>query len=205
MQGLAALGQPRRAVEQNTLGSDFGGDLLAAGLVAGAAVAALPTRRHPRQHDVVAHREGGDALAEFDHHARTLVPHHQRCGRLPVAALDVQIGVAHAGGGDLDADLAALRTCEVDVGELDGSGGVSEDDGFHTVPWLGDESVEWYESKRLPSLRKSGNEPSDFDIPYTPRWPTTCGRSRTISRPRYRRAPSTSRRPSREPSGSPSS
>src|SRR6185437_7060897 len=59
---------------------------------------------------------------------------------------DVQVGVADAGGGDLDADLAALGAGQVDVGELDGGGGVSEDDGFHTVPWLGDGCVECYES-----------------------------------------------------------
>lgn len=85
----------------------------------GSAVAALTARRYPAQDDVIADSEGRDTFAEFGDHAGAFVAHDQGSGGIPLAALDVQIGVAHAGSGDAHAHLTRARGCEVDVDELD--------------------------------------------------------------------------------------
>ena len=80
---------------------------------------------------MVSDGKGGDAVAQFGHHTGTLVAHHQGRRGVPLAALDMQIGVTHAGGGDPDANLAGLGPVEIDFGELDGGSGITEHDGFH--------------------------------------------------------------------------
>jgi hypothetical protein len=77
-----------------------------------------PQYRNERRHDVVARRELGDALADFDHHTRAFVAADHRkhpgqaerlhhvvgCGH--VAVENVVIGVAQARGGHFDHDFA---------------------------------------------------------------------------------------------------
>ncbi|GEM_PF-6769646 len=133
MQRLLAEAQARGAVEEYALRRDHGGDLLAASLVPLQAVAALAARRHPAQHDVVADGERGDAFAEFGDDARALVAHDERGGGVPLTPLHVEVGMADAGGGDLDAHLARLRGGERDVGDLYGRAGFTEHYSFHVV------------------------------------------------------------------------
>jgi hypothetical protein len=49
----------------------------------------------------------------------------------------MEVRVAYACGGDLDAHLAHLGCGKLDVGDLDGCLGIAEDDGFHAPPGLG--------------------------------------------------------------------
>ena len=62
----------------------------------------------PRHRDPIADRHLGHARAELDDDADALVTGHERRRRLdrPVAVRGVDVGVAQAGGLDLDADLA---------------------------------------------------------------------------------------------------
>ena len=83
-----------------------------------------------------------------------------------------------------------------DVGELDGGGGVSEDDGFHGDPWLGDESVECYEVQYASRHCENVGLDSRASTFRTLRgWRTTCVRSGTIWPRSCLRAASTPRRP----------
>ncbi len=132
MQLLAVEAQPGGAVEEDAQRRDHGRDLLAPRLVAGAAVPALAARRHPAQHHVVADSEGGDAFAELGDDPGALMAHDQGSGRIPLAALDVQVGVADAGSGDAHAHLTGAGRGEVDVDELDGRLGSRKTTAFMT-------------------------------------------------------------------------
>ena len=84
------------------------------GLAAQAGLA-RPARRRPGHDDVVAHGHLVHALADGDDLARALVAEDGRggLGQRPVHGR--QVGVAHAGGVDLDPDLAGTRVGHLDV------------------------------------------------------------------------------------------
>jgi hypothetical protein len=75
--------------------------------------------------------QAGYARAGGGHDARPFVPHDQRNGRLPFAPADMQVGVADAGRGDPDPDLARARRGQLDVGHLDRGVRADEDGGAH--------------------------------------------------------------------------
>ena len=91
---------------------------------------ALAADRDERHHHVVARGEFRDALSDFAHDARTLVPAdhgehggqphrtHHLVGRRHVAFEDVVVGMAQPGGGHLHENLAGLRGIQLEF--LDG-------------------------------------------------------------------------------------
>ncbi|CQD08445.1 hypothetical protein BN970_01631 [Mycolicibacterium conceptionense] len=68
-----------------------------------------------------------DAGADRGDHAGPFVPEYHRGRHVPSSGGDVQVGVADAGGGDLDSYLTRTGCGEVDV--LDADGSVAVEDG----------------------------------------------------------------------------
>src|SRR5262249_46540417 len=76
------------------------------------ALPAAQARRIPRQRDLPADGRRIEARTDRLDDARALVAEDDRARADPVAVADVQIGVADAGGGQADEDLARARLVE---------------------------------------------------------------------------------------------
>ena len=85
----------------------------------GGARAAAPAARHEDQHDVVADRKVGHALAERFDDARRLVAERHRHGARPRAVDDRKIGMAEPGRRDANQELAAAGRREVELDDLE--------------------------------------------------------------------------------------
>ena len=84
-----------------------------------AQAAAAPAGGDEAERDVVAGRDVVDALPHGLDDAGALVPeHHRHAAGAEVAVGEVEVGVAHAGGGDAHEQLAGARRLELDL--LDG-------------------------------------------------------------------------------------
>src|SRR5690606_4417094 len=84
--------------------------------------------------DVVARRHTGDAFADLDDDARALVPQHGGEDAFGVIASQGEgVGVADAGMGDPDQDLALAGRFDVDLDDLQGFAGLEGHGGagFH--------------------------------------------------------------------------
>ena len=126
MNGLAAEREARGAVGHQALalrGADRGAEI---GL-ARQAGRALPAFRRVQRNDVVALLDAGDALADVDHDARAFMAEDRRKQAFRIGAGQCEfIGVADAGGLDLDQHFAFARPLELDGGyfqRLSGSNG----------------------------------------------------------------------------------
>ena len=129
--GVAAVGDRAVAVDR-AVGLRVAGDAVL--LVAGLAVLALAARvDHAADADAVARREPGDVRADLGDDAGDLVARDGRVGDLaPLAAREVDVGVADAAELDVDPDVLRpdgstldLQRAERCVGRLraDGAGG----------------------------------------------------------------------------------
>src|SRR2546423_919206 len=87
-------------------------------LVPGRAVPAGAADRDERAHHVVARGGPGDAGPGRLHHAGALVAAHHRQPRGGVPGAQVLVRVAHARGGEPDADLAGPRLVQLQLGNL---------------------------------------------------------------------------------------
>ncbi len=81
-----------------------------------AAVRALPALRGEERHDVVAGRDGRDAVADALDDARAFVSEHGRriAGRVG-AGRRVQVGMTDAAGDEADENLAGLGLGQIDL------------------------------------------------------------------------------------------
>jgi hypothetical protein len=115
---LAVEGEPRGAVGHQALalgGADGGAQI---GLARQARRALAAFRRIERD-DVVALFDAGHARADIDHDAGALMAEDRRKQPFRVGARQRElVGVADAGGLDLDQHLALPRAFEVDLGDL---------------------------------------------------------------------------------------
>ena len=101
---------PRRVGARRRLGQ---ADLAQHGL-ARQAPEALPARRHPCEHHVVAHAHAGDRLAHLGHHAGPLVAEHGREHERHRPVLHRQVGVTHPARRQLHPDVAGPGRGELD-------------------------------------------------------------------------------------------
>ena len=127
---VVGIGQTRAAVGQDAR-EPVGAGRLAQRAVTDAAGLALAARDDHRQHDVIAGRQMLDARADGVDDTGTLVAEHERPAAVAEFAVgEVQVGVADAGGGDPDADLAGAGSGQRHGLGRDGSG-FPQDAGAH--------------------------------------------------------------------------
>src|SRR5689334_9114320 len=123
--GAPVVVEPERAVG-HLAGLRLGAEV-AQVLVPGRAVPAGAADRDERAHHVVAFGDPGDAGPGRLHHAGTLVAAHHRQPRGGVPGAQVLVGVAHARGGEPDADLAGPRLVKLELGDLPRLAGFPDD------------------------------------------------------------------------------
>ncbi len=102
-------------------GVDVGGAVQRVGAqphLAERAGVAAPAGRRPVEHDGVARRDMGDALADGEDRARALVAEHGRHRHPHGAVGQRQVGVADPGGGEPDADLPGAGLRQFDLRDL---------------------------------------------------------------------------------------
>jgi hypothetical protein len=92
---------------------------------------AAPARRRPVEHHLVARCQVPDAVADGDDPAGTLVAEHGRDGLRQRAAGQRQVGVADAGGGQPDPDLAGAGVGQLDLLDGERRAEVAQDRGRH--------------------------------------------------------------------------
>ena len=121
--------QARGAVHQRA-GPRPGGGRLAQRQPPGPAGRACAARGDEAEGHGIAGRDMRDPLAHRLHHARPLVPQHDRVAPVAqVAVGQVQVGVADAGGGHAHQHLAGRRRVELQVAHLQGRAVGAEDGG----------------------------------------------------------------------------
>ena len=114
MDGLAAIRKAAGAVRHQSLALRGADGRAQVGLARGAALALAALRRVERD-DVIACFQRPDAGADVHHDARAFVAEDRREQALRIGAGErVLVGVADAGGLDLDQHLAGLRPLELD-------------------------------------------------------------------------------------------
>jgi hypothetical protein len=154
---LAADGEARGAVGHEALalgGADRGAQIGLARQARGA----LPAFRGVQRDDVVALCHGSDARPDVDHDAGALVPEDRReqAFRIGARAREL-VGVAHAGGLDLDQHLAGLRTIERHRRDL--------------------ERLAFFERHRRPHVHRNFSFVTPASVPI-PKFASLCGELR---------------------------
>ena len=126
--GRAAVRHPRRAVGQRAVG-DRRVERLARRRPPAAAAGAHAARRRPREHDLVAHPERRDRIADLLHDTRALVAEHhgRRAAELPLHL--VEVGPADPDRRHADDDLVRTRVVEVQLDDLQGLADRTEERG----------------------------------------------------------------------------
>ena len=131
--GLTLVGKAAGAVGHDALALGAANGGAQVGLAAQARLTLAAFRRVQRN-DVIADRDRGHARPHFDHHARALVPQDRGEDALGVQPVQrIGVGMADAGGLDLDQHLAGARPLQIDLDDLQRTFGLEGDGGagFH--------------------------------------------------------------------------
>ena len=117
---------------------------------------ALPAFRRVQRNDVIALLDAGDALADVDHDARAFMAEDRRKQSFRIGAGQCEfVGVADAGGLDLDQHFAFARPLELDGGYFqrlsssDGDGGANIH-GDSSFQIFGVSGLRYVKSRRSP-------------------------------------------------------
>ena len=164
---LALVGEARGAVRHQALalGGADGGAQVGLARQAGRALAAF---RRVERDDVVALLHRGDAGSDIDNDARALMAEDRREQALGVRAREGElVGVADAGGLDLDQDFARLRAFEVDLHDFQRLSGFEGDGGagLHGVNPFLNRSLGLHISRQAPGGQTDPAMSPVFNLP----------------------------------------